>query len=131
MDMGASGRALMSVRVGDTKVSLTYGEVAIAVHASDMPGTRRAAFGRDLAELVIQGVARLGMQEIRWRDTVSCAAVLALAAAQDAGVSAPPGACAAYDRLWPSRRRAQLAHDVAFHVLFANHVIAGTSALAA
>jgi hypothetical protein len=98
----------------DAVLSLSYGEVAVALYVSDMPLQRLAAGHLPTAEqiiaLVAQGIARLGVDRIRTIEADSRRRNLAAlrgdtdAAARTAG------------DLLPDSRRAQRAHDLSFRL---------------
>lgn len=105
-----------TVLVADGAVSLTYAEAAVALGASDMPGTRRAANGCDVLALLVQGVERLDFAEIHTRDAAFRRAVGDMIAAKDAGRSVPASFEATTRAVWGSHKRSTVAHDLAYRV---------------
>jgi hypothetical protein len=86
--------------------ALSYGELAVALYASDMP-TRRDRSRHDPVQVgawARQGMERLGPARIMELEARSTRAVLASNEA-------------AFDAVWPNWRRGQAAHDLAYRHL--------------
>jgi hypothetical protein len=99
-------------RPAATVASLSYGELSVALNASDMPGTHAPGVGlRQLSAWAQQGLDRLGADTVRRIDQRT----RALASRYESG-ELTAAERAEYRRMWPSQRRRNTAISHAYHL---------------
>jgi hypothetical protein len=96
--------------------TLSYGELAVAIHAAGIPRNYRALTVDQVWDLVARGVALLGLDEIKRRRLESQATTLRMLRLHDAGCDYA-SETAELDRLWTSGRLEGDAHNLAYRIV--------------
>ncbi|GII25459.1 hypothetical protein [Planosporangium mesophilum] len=107
----APAQSVNLAQLRDAIHGLTYGEVALAICASDMPTERPRGVTEDPSVYIVQGLARLGMDALKRQHAENMRLVDVKYHGADKQTRRT--ASAAHFDLWGGRRRFNRAHDLA------------------
>jgi hypothetical protein len=97
-------------------LTLSYGEIAIALHVAGLPARWRQMSTRDLIDLALHGVAKIGLDEVLRIYAQSHRVLVLLSAPGKAPAAEVSQARNQLRQIWPSRRSRQNAIDAAWTI---------------